>query len=76
MVSALKDKECEVSECLAIFTYELTKSEKAFKEQGITLHTLTDFTTLIDVAIEEGKISSEHREIVLSWKDSPEDWGR
>ncbi len=70
----LREEGCEVSDCVAIFSYELKKALHEYDVNKINLHTITDFSTLIEVAIEDGKLSSEQESVVLSWKDNPEGW--
>lgn len=65
-----------VDDCLAIFTYEMDKAKKGFKESGCNLITLTKFSTLIDVAVREGYIKPSDREKVLEWNRDPENWGK
>jgi orotate phosphoribosyltransferase len=56
-VQALKDAGCQIKGMVAIFTYNLPKAEKAFKESGCALITLTDYDHLIQVAVETGYIT-------------------
>lgn len=60
----------------AIFTYQLPKGLNNFKEKGISLHTLTNYTRLIEVAIESGYIKQEDLITLSAWKDNPSEWRR
>lgn len=66
----------KVEFCLAIITYGTSRAEKSFNAARIQLFTLTDFLTLVDVAIKEGYMKEEDKKLVLSWARNPEDWGR
>jgi orotate phosphoribosyltransferase len=64
-----------VNNCLAIFTYEFEKSKRAFKEADANLYTLTNFSTLVDVAINKKYLDLSNKDIVLEWNKNPEEWG-
>jgi orotate phosphoribosyltransferase len=61
---------------VAIFTYQLPKGYANFKEREIPLHTLSDYTTLIQVAREQGYIKPEEIEVLMEWKMDPQNWRR
>lgn len=73
-VEAIRDKGGIVIDCLAIFSYEFEKSSKRFREAKCNLTTLTDLTTLLNVALDSKHINQEEREMVLGWRDNPENW--
>lgn len=58
----------------AIFTYELPKGKENFKNQKMPLKTLTDYTTLTEVALESGAISEEESTLLKKWKKDPIHW--
>ncbi|UJF35165.1 orotate phosphoribosyltransferase [Paenibacillus hexagrammi] len=60
---------------LAIFSYELDKAVNAFQEAGMPLHTLSNYTSLLEVALEQGKIKSEDMELLRSWRANPAAFG-
>ena len=64
----------EVSDVVAIFTYGFPSTYATFEEQGIGLHTLTDFATLLDVAREKCIITAEQFDKVLEYKADPAGW--
>ena len=75
-VEAARAAGCNVDYCLAIFTYELENAKKNFKKADVKLITLTDFTTLVDVAIKEKYLNNNEKEKVLAWSKNPEKWGK
>ncbi|AJF60950.1 TPA: orotate phosphoribosyltransferase [Candidatus Woesearchaeota archaeon] len=75
-VKAVREFGCEVTDCIAITTYEFREAKEKFDEEKCGLHTLTDFTTLIKTAAEKGYISSEDEKKVLEWNKSPQKWGK
>lgn len=75
-VEAVKSANCKVLVTLAIFTYELEKSKQDFKKAKANLITLTNFTTLADVAIKENYINENEKKNILEWSKNPEKWGK
>ncbi|MEI6174306.1 MAG: orotate phosphoribosyltransferase [Bacteroidota bacterium] len=67
-VQALRDAGCNVKGMVAIFTYNLTKADKAFREANCDLITLTDYDHLIEKAVEIGFISDSDVKILQNFK--------
>jgi len=59
---------------LAIFTYQLDVAERAFRDDGVTGHVLTDFRTLVDVAREQNRLSDAERDALRRWQSDPAAW--
>jgi orotate phosphoribosyltransferase len=60
----------------AIFTYELPKGQANFAEQNMELITLTDYSTLIEAALNENYIQEADLTLLKDWKQAPEKWGK
>lgn len=73
-VKALRDAGCEVLGMVAIFTYQFQKSVDAFAEMDCELHTLSNYTALIDEAVKEGYVTSEDVETLKEWRKDPANW--
>ena len=69
-VQALRDAGCNVKGMVAIFTYNLTKADKAFREASCDLITLTDYDHLVEKAVEIGFISDSDVKILQDFKKS------
>jgi orotate phosphoribosyltransferase len=74
-VNALHEAGCDVVGVVSIFTYELEKGQQQIKTAGITAHSLTDFTTLSNLAEEKGLITKENVESLAEWRKNPSEWG-
>jgi orotate phosphoribosyltransferase len=61
---------------LAIFTYDFPVSTANFKKAGVELTTLSNYQTLIDLALELGEVDSDEMESLQSWRENPSEWGR
>jgi orotate phosphoribosyltransferase len=72
-VEALREAGCEVLGVVAIFTYGLETGLTRLAEANIQAYSLSDFTTLSEVALEKGVISSEDIERLENWRKDPSD---
>lgn len=75
-VRALREAGCIVLGVVSIFTYELEKARAAFIEEDVPYFSLTDFTTLTEVAKEKQYILEEELASLRQWKTNPEEWGK
>ena len=73
-VSAIRENGMEVAEVLSIFTYGLDASREAFAEADCTSYSLTDYSTLIEVALEEGTIKDKDIAVLRAWRKDPKSW--
>lgn len=71
---AAKREGADVLGVAAIFTYELPKGATNFNTAQLPLVTLTNYTTLIQTALEEGYISENDLALLTAWKHDPENW--
>lgn len=71
---AAKREGAEVLGVAAIFTYELPKGTANFEASQIPLVTLTNYSTLLETALEAAYIQKEDLTLLNSWKQDPENW--
>ncbi len=74
VVDALKFIGADVKCILSIFTYGFDKANEKFEKADVPVYSLTDYTTLTDVALELGKIKDSDIELLNDWRKSPETW--
>jgi orotate phosphoribosyltransferase len=75
-VEALRESGTEVMGMVAIFSYGFQIAEDNFKKAGIELFTLSDYHTLIEVALESGDIQEEQVEMLQQWRKDPSIWNK
>jgi orotate phosphoribosyltransferase len=75
-VQALREAGCEVLGVVSIFTYGLEKGKEPFEQADITSLSLTNFPTLVKVAIEKGYIMDTDQESLLAWSQEPSEWSK
>jgi orotate phosphoribosyltransferase len=74
-VKALRESGCEVLGMVAIFTYEFKKASDAFRSENCALHTLSNYSVLVDTAVNTGYIGLTEVETLKKWRADPSTWG-
>lgn len=74
VVEVLRNQGLEVIGMVSIFTYEFEVAQQAFKKAGVPYYPLTNYTTLIDLAIEKKLILPEQLDVLLKWRSDPSNW--
>lgn len=74
VVEALRAFGVEVVGMIAIFTYGFSKADENFAKHDVPLSVLSDYSFLMDAALEEGYISQEQTEALQQWRVSPDTW--
>jgi len=75
-LQAVREAGAEVVKMVAIFTYQFPQAEKAFAEAGVELETATNYSELLDAALEEGVLTEADKPWLAEWRESPETWGQ
>ncbi len=75
-VNALRQAGCEVLGMAAVFTYGFPKAVESFRQANCVLHTLSNYETMLQLALETGYISEKYLEALNAWRQSPETWHR
>jgi len=73
-VEALREAGVEVKGLLAIFTYGFDVANRAFEDAQCKWMTLTDYSTMLDQATQEGYLNAEQRALLDSWNQDPAAW--
>ncbi|WP_238656032.1 orotate phosphoribosyltransferase [Paenibacillus piscarius] len=60
---------------LAIFSYELDRAVDAFAAAELPLQSLSNYSTLINVALAQGKIAESDVALLQSWRQNPAAFG-
>jgi orotate phosphoribosyltransferase len=74
-VKALRESGCDVMGMLAIFTYEFKKASDAFASENCKLNTLSNYSVLVETAVNSGYIGKAEVETLKNWRLDPADWG-
>jgi orotate phosphoribosyltransferase len=59
---------------VSIFNYGFPQARDSFEKAGVNCLSLTDYPSLIDLALEKKLVKPEEQEILLKWRDDPANW--
>jgi orotate phosphoribosyltransferase len=69
--TAVREAGAEVIATLSIFTYQFQQCSDSFAEAGIPIASLSNYSTLIDVALQEGRITEGDLASLRMWREDP-----
>lgn len=75
VVDVVRNAGLEVMGMVSIFTYGFDAAATACSEAGVPTVSLTNYPTLIELAIEKGTIDPEDQNTLLNWSKNPSEWG-
>lgn len=75
-VEALLKCNVHVAGMVAIFSYNFDRSREAFESADVELHTLSNYDTLIDVAVDTGYVKEGDVKMLKEWRFDPDKWSR
>lgn len=74
--NVLRQAGGEVAGVLAIFTYGFQKAIDAFAQANTRFSTLSNYESLLEVAIEQGAVAPETQATLNEWRLDPAGWPR
>ena len=76
VVEVLKNAGYEIAGMVSIFTYGFPQATKDFAAAGVKYMSLTNYTALIETAVEKGIVTAEQQNFLNEWRLSPDTWGK
>lgn len=73
-VEAIRAAGCEVVGMAAIFTYEFPLAVENFRQAGVTLRTLSNYSSMLKAALATNYIKAEDIETLKEWRKDPANW--
>ena len=73
-VKALKEAEVNIKGMVAIFSYGFDVADKNFSNAKIDLHTLGNYESLLEQALDTRYITQEQQDILALWNANPSKW--
>lgn len=74
VVDVLKQQGLEVVGMVSIFNYGFDLADKAFKDAGVIYKSLTNYQTLISLAVEKNIVSADTENLLMQWRNDPANW--
>ncbi len=73
-INALKSEGYNVLGMLSIFSYNFEFANKKFVSEKITINSLADYNTLVEIIESKGDISDEEISRLKKWREDPKSW--
>lgn len=73
-VKAAQNEGADVIGVGAIFSYQLPAVTVNFAQAGLSFTTLTNYSELLEAAIEENYVAKDQLETLKKWRKAPENW--
>ena len=74
VVDVLKGQGLEVVGMVSIFTYSFPVATEAFQKASLKYYSLTDYPSLIELAVAKGIVSAGKQELLMKWRENPAEW--
>ncbi|MEP6682457.1 MAG: orotate phosphoribosyltransferase [Parafilimonas sp.] len=74
VVDVLRSVGVKVIGMVSIFNYSFDDAKEAFKKADVELESLTNYTALIELAIEKNIVSPETEQSLMNWRTNPAGW--
>jgi orotate phosphoribosyltransferase len=76
VVDVLKAAGAEIVGMISIFNYGFDAATTACNNAGVKTSSLTNYPTMIELAIEKGLVTADTKETLLNWSKDPANWGK
>ena len=73
-VTAIREAGGIVNHCFSIFSYGLAEATDKFKSISCEIHSILDFSELLEVALSTQNLSTNDIETLRSWQKAPFKW--
>jgi orotate phosphoribosyltransferase len=74
VIQALRAAGLHITGLISIFNYGFDEAAAVFSNEGIPTRSLTDYSTLIALAVEKGSVSAWQHETLVKWRRDPANW--
>jgi len=75
-VDAIREANANVMGMVAIFTYGFDVAEENFNAANVSLHTLSNYSNLIQLAENSNYITSTDAKLLSLWREDPSNWSQ
>jgi orotate phosphoribosyltransferase len=73
-INALKSEDINVMGMLSIFSYNFDFANKKFIDEKVTINSLADYNTLVEVIESNGDLNNDEITRLKKWREDPESW--
>ncbi|HSU27933.1 MAG TPA: orotate phosphoribosyltransferase [Chitinophagaceae bacterium] len=76
VVQVLKEAGLQVEGMASIFNYGFPVATVAFEQASILCHSLSDYSSLVRLAVKKGLVTEDQHAVLLKWREDPANWGK
>ncbi len=73
-IKALRNKNLNVVGMLSVFSYNFDFANERFQKENISINSLADYNTLVEMIIAEGSITYTESNRLMEWRKDPQSW--
>ena len=73
-IKALRNKNLNVVGMLSVFSYNFDFANERFQKENISINSLADYNTLVEMIIAEGSITYAESNRLTEWRKDPQSW--
>jgi orotate phosphoribosyltransferase len=74
VIQALRSAGLQVAGLVSIFNYGFQEAVDAFKSENVLTTSMTDYPTLINLAVEKGVVNDIQFQTLVKWREDPANW--
>jgi orotate phosphoribosyltransferase len=74
VVDVLRNTGLEVVGMVSIFNYGFSVADEAFKSANVPYISLTNYASMIELAVEKGEVDPSTHDTLMEWRESPSTW--
>ncbi|HEY5391157.1 MAG TPA: orotate phosphoribosyltransferase [Hanamia sp.] len=74
VVDVLRNAGLQVEGMVSIFNYGFDEAKNAFEDAHVPLKSLTDYNSLISLAVDQMSLSEEEQQTLMNWREDPSHW--
>ncbi|MBS1730862.1 MAG: orotate phosphoribosyltransferase [Bacteroidetes bacterium] len=75
VVDVLRKAGVNILGMVSIFNYGFYEADIAFREKEVPIFSLSNYETMIELAIEKGIVHPEQEAVLKDWRKNPAGWG-
>lgn len=76
VVDVLRNAGLEVIGMVSIFNYGFSIADEAFNKAKVPFKSLTNYASMIDLAVEKGIVDPSTQDLLMQWRESPSTWNQ
>lgn len=76
VVDVLRNTGLEVIGMVSIYNYGFSIADEAFKKANVPYKSLTNYASMIELAVEKGIVDPSTQDLLMQWRESPSTWNQ